>query len=75
MLGKVSVKTPGKIIISGEHSVVYHKPALVMAINLYTSSTVIVYENFDNDVLGYHIIIISAENLIFEGKYKSLEDL
>jgi len=34
--GIAEVKTPGKIIISGEHSVVYHKPALVMAINLYT---------------------------------------
>lgn len=36
ILGTASVRTPGKIIISGEHSVVYQKPALVMAINLYT---------------------------------------
>jgi mevalonate kinase len=39
LLGRASVKTPGKIIISGEHSVVYHYPALVMAINLFTSTT------------------------------------
>ena len=38
VLGTAQVKTPGKIIISGEHSVVYHKPALVMAINLYTQT-------------------------------------
>ena len=38
VLGTATVKTPGKIIISGEHSVVYYKPALVMAINLYTEA-------------------------------------
>ena len=38
-VGSVEVKTPGKVIISGEHSVVYHKPALVMAINLYTKAS------------------------------------
>ena len=37
-IGSAKVRTPGKIIISGEHSVVYFKPALVMAINLYTEA-------------------------------------
>ena len=37
---RFNVQTPGKIILSGEHSVVYGKPALVMAINLYTHASV-----------------------------------
>jgi galactokinase len=44
ILGRAVVKAPGKVIISGEHSVVYHYPALVMAVNLYTTALCTVYE-------------------------------
>ncbi|TNV77435.1 hypothetical protein FGO68_gene6161 [Halteria grandinella] len=42
-IGIAKVRTPGKVIISGEHSVVYHKSALVMAINLFTEAQVTVF--------------------------------
>ena len=36
----LTVRTPGKMILSGEHSVVYGCPALAMAINRYTETTI-----------------------------------
>lgn len=36
----LTVKTPAKLILCGEHAVVYGHPALALAINLYTHTTV-----------------------------------
>jgi mevalonate kinase len=53
----MKILAPGKLILSGEHSVVYGKPALAMAINRYVSAKVISqlspFVSFDLSDLSY----------------------
>ena len=55
ILGRASAKAPGKVIISGEHSVVYHYPALVMAVNLYTTAQCTVFEGQSTEGIKFSI--------------------
>lgn len=41
MISPLKARSPAKLILSGEHAVVYGKPAIAMAINRYAESTVI----------------------------------
>ncbi len=53
----MKVFAPGKLILSGEHAVVYGKPALAMAVNRYVTATVsrqfLPFVSFDLSDLAY----------------------
>ena len=52
------VRVPGKLILSGEHSVVYGKQALLMAVNRYTT---VKYQCSFNDT-GKSIVNLTSGN-------------
>ena len=45
---KIEFSAPGKTILSGEHSVVYNKNALVLAIDLRTKCTLSIFSKISN---------------------------
>lgn len=54
----MKVLAPGKLILSGEHAVVYGKPALAMAVNRYVTASVL-----DHDA---HLISLDFSDLLYE---------
>src|SRR5260221_4743917 len=40
MSKRLTARSPGKLILSGEHAVLYGKPALAMAVNRYAQSRI-----------------------------------
>lgn len=52
----MKIRTPGKLILSGEHSVVYGKPALAMAIDRFVEASIEPHDGFlfECDALNYH---------------------
>jgi mevalonate kinase len=71
------IKCPSKLIISGEHSVVYGKPALVIAINKYLKIKLEVFPN--EKELNFTIIESDKsqsilDNYIFQKDYELLKE-
>lgn len=57
---------PGKTILTGEHSVVYGKNALVMALNLRTAVHILYEKITENAESSPAIIFQSSENYSFQ---------
>ncbi|MBP9690946.1 mevalonate kinase, partial [Candidatus Woesebacteria bacterium] len=62
---KISYSAPGKIILSGEHSVVYTKPALVTAVDLILTATISDGETSVKDQ-KLHDAVISIDHIVKE---------
>jgi len=67
---------PGKIIISGEHSVVYGKPALVMAVNRYAEATISSQHNREVsfDLLDFNTRSSLTLNALRELKHRLIKN-
>jgi mevalonate kinase len=69
-------KSPGKIIISGEHAVVYNSKAIACAINLYTRCNLKAIHSNPNNLSKYinlHLINLDTDLQIEKDKFDLVE--
>jgi mevalonate kinase len=63
----ITAIAPGKIILSGEHAVIYQNPALAMAVNLFATTNLTILDTpeiiFELDNLNYRAIFTKKELL------------
>lgn len=65
----LTVRAPAKLIISGEHSVLYGQPALAIAIDRYTTATV---SYCDHNHINFKLANLSYQQLHEESDLKAL---
>lgn len=63
---KISFRVPGKLLLLGDHAVVYGKPALVVAINKFVTVTT-------SDNLTKESVFVAAAKKLFEQEYGPIE--
>ena len=71
----ISYSAPGKVILSGEHAVVYGKPAIVAAINMRLTFKIWESKNSDNSDKNILLTISIIKNYLKKNKISFIDKL